>query len=59
MARKCRLEILEALLDAVDRRDEVPDVVSSSDDTDHAAERLRQLLGVSPVAAVEILNMQW
>jgi DNA gyrase/topoisomerase IV subunit A len=57
--RESRLELLDALLAALDRRDEVSDVVSASEDTDQAVERLRELLGVSPLAAVEILNMQW
>jgi DNA gyrase/topoisomerase IV subunit A len=57
-ARKT-LEMLEAILAAIDRRDEVMDTVSSSDDADQAAEGLRQLLGVSSFAAVDLLNMRW
>ena len=59
VARGRQLEALEALLTALDRREEVSDVVSASEDSDHAVERLCQLLEVSPVTAVEILNMQW
>jgi DNA gyrase/topoisomerase IV subunit A len=58
-ARDRRLELLEALLAALDRREEVSDVVSASKDPDEAVERIQELLRVSPVAAVEILNMQW
>jgi DNA gyrase/topoisomerase IV subunit A len=57
--RLLELELLEALVAALDRRNEVSDVVSASEDSDHAVERLRELLGVSAVAAVEILNIQW
>jgi DNA gyrase/topoisomerase IV subunit A len=59
VARARKLELLDALLAALDRREEVSDVVSASEDSDRAVERLRELLGVSPLAAVEILNMQW
>jgi DNA gyrase/topoisomerase IV subunit A len=58
-ARLQRLEILEALLSAIDRRDEAFEAVVSSADPLDAAARLRVLLGVSDVAASEILNMQW
>jgi DNA gyrase/topoisomerase IV subunit A len=57
--RQSGLEILDALLAALARRDEVSDVVWASDDTDQAADRLRELLGVSSVGALEILNMPW
>jgi DNA gyrase/topoisomerase IV subunit A len=54
-----QLELLDAMLAALDRRDEVSDVVSASEDSEHAVARLCELLGVSPLAAVEILTMQW
>jgi DNA gyrase/topoisomerase IV subunit A len=57
--RVSRLELLDALLVALDRRHEVSDVVWASEDSDRAVERLRELLGVSEVAAIEILNTQW
>jgi DNA gyrase/topoisomerase IV subunit A len=57
--RRERLEILEAILAAIDRRSEVSDVVASSETAADALVRLRQLLGISQVGAMEILNMQW
>jgi DNA gyrase/topoisomerase IV subunit A len=57
--RQRRVELLDALLAALARRDEVSEVVGASDDSDQAAERLQKLLGVSSVAAIEILNMPW
>ena len=57
--RDRRLELLNALLVALDRRQEVSDVVWASENSDDAAQRLQELLGVSSVTAVEILNLQW
>jgi DNA gyrase/topoisomerase IV subunit A len=57
--RESRLELLDALLVALDRRHEVSDVVWASEDSDRAVQRLQKRLGVSAVAAVEILNMPW
>jgi DNA gyrase/topoisomerase IV subunit A len=54
-----RLEILEAILAAIDRHSEVSDVVASSETADDALAHLRELLGISQVGAMEILNMQW
>jgi DNA gyrase subunit A len=54
-----RLEILEAFLAAIDRRYEVSDVVASSETVEEARTGLRELLGVSQMAATEVLNMQW
>jgi len=54
-----RLEILEALLAAIDRRSEVSSVVAASQDADTAARAVQDLLGVSAASAVEVLNMQW
>ena len=57
--RRERLELLEAILAAIDRRSEVSDVVASSESADDAVDRLRELLGISQMGAMEILNMQW
>jgi DNA gyrase subunit A len=57
--RRERLEILEAILAAIDRSCEVSDVVASSETADDARARLRELLGISHVGAMEILNTQW
>lgn len=54
-----RLEVLEGLLLALDRHSEVSDTVFSSRDAKEALEGVRRLLGVSEVAGIEILNMQW
>jgi DNA gyrase/topoisomerase IV subunit A len=53
------MEILEAILAAVERHHEVSDVVASSETASEARARLRELLEISDVAATEILNMQW
>lgn len=58
-ADRQRLEILEAILAALERHHEVSDVVASSETASEARARLRELLGISQVAATEILNMQW
>jgi DNA gyrase/topoisomerase IV subunit A len=57
--RRERLEILEAILAAIDRRSEVSDVIAASETAEDALPRLRELLGISQVGAMEILNMQW
>jgi DNA gyrase/topoisomerase IV subunit A len=54
--RRERFEILEAILAAIDRRSEVSDVVASSETADDALARLRELLGISQVGAMEILQ---
>lgn len=57
--RETALELLNALVAALDRRHEISDVVWASEDSDRAGQRLEELLGVSAVAAVEILNTPW
>lgn len=59
VAERQRLEILEVILAALERHHEVSDVVASSETASEASARLRELLGISQVAATEILNMQW
>jgi hypothetical protein len=54
-----RLAILDVLVAAVERRSEVFAVVESSEDPEDAVRRLQDLLGVSEVGAIEVLNMQW
>jgi DNA gyrase/topoisomerase IV subunit A len=53
------LELLDAIAAALERRSEVLAVVESSDEEEEAVRRLTELLGVSELAAVEVLNMQW
>lgn len=58
-AAKQRIEILDALLLSLDRRNEVAEVIAASDDPFEAQERVRELLGISDLGAMEVLNMQW
>jgi DNA gyrase subunit A len=54
-----RLEVLDAIVAAIDRRDEVHTVIVSSPSAEQARTRLVALLGVSEVGAVAILDLQW
>lgn len=52
------LIILEALERAVDRRDEVFQVIDDSEDADEAIRRVGQLLGVGALGGRVVLDMQ-
>ena len=52
------LMILEALMQAMDRRDEVFQVIEDSGDVDEAIRRVGQLLGVGAVDSRAVLDMQ-
>jgi DNA gyrase/topoisomerase IV subunit A len=52
------LMILEALMQAMDRRDEVFQVIEDSGDVDEAIRRVGQLLGVGAVGSRAILDLQ-
>ncbi|MFF2297584.1 DNA gyrase subunit A [Arthrobacter sp. NPDC058127] len=52
------LMILEALEQAMDRRDEVFQVIDDSEDVDEAIRRVGQLLGVGAVGSRVVLDMQ-
>lgn len=52
------LMILEALEQAVDRRDEVFQVIEDSEDADEAIRRVGQLLGVGAHGSRAVLDMQ-
>jgi DNA gyrase/topoisomerase IV subunit A len=52
------LMILEALMQAMDRRDEVFQVIEDSVDVDEAIRRVGQLLGVGAVGSRAVLDMQ-
>lgn len=52
------LMILEALMQAMDRRDEVFQVIEDSGDVDEAIRRVGQLLGVGAVCSRAVLDMQ-
>jgi DNA gyrase/topoisomerase IV subunit A len=52
------LMILEALVQAMDRRDEVFQVIDDSEDVDEAIRRVGQLLGVRELASRFVLDLQ-
>ena len=52
------LMILEALVRAMDRRDEVFQVIDDSEDADEAIRRVGQLLGVGALGSRVVLDMQ-
>lgn len=52
------LMILDALVRAMDRRDEVFQMIEDSEDVDEARRRVGQLLGVGEVGARAVLDLQ-
>ena len=52
------LMILEALEQAMDRRDEVFQVIDDSEDVDEAIRRVGQLLGVGKLGSRAVLDLQ-
>ena len=56
--REQQLMIVEALVQAMDRRDEVFQVIEDSEDLDEAIRRVGQLLGVGEVPSRAVLDMQ-
>jgi DNA gyrase/topoisomerase IV subunit A len=54
-----RLHILDALVSAIDQRDQVHVAICSSPSAEHAVPRLMTLLGISELGAVAILDLQW
>jgi DNA gyrase/topoisomerase IV subunit A len=52
------LMIVEALVQAVDRRDEVFQVIEDSEDRDQAIRRVGQLLGVGELGSRAVLDLQ-
>lgn len=60
--RECQmaqeLMILEALVQAIDRREEIFDVIEASEDVDEAIHRVSQLLGVGDNCSRAVLDMQ-
>jgi DNA gyrase/topoisomerase IV subunit A len=53
------LMILDALLQAMDRRDEVLQIIEDSEDFDEARRRVGQLLGVGEIGSRAVLDMQF
>lgn len=58
MARD-RLHVLEALVAALDRRDEASAAISGADDTAAAAEALAALLDTDDLGARAVLGLHW
>jgi DNA gyrase/topoisomerase IV subunit A len=54
-----RLEILDAIAAAVERRVEVLDLIASSSSADAARSRVVDLLDVSEAGATAVLDLQW
>ena len=54
-----RLEILDAIAAAVERRVEVLELIVSSRSADQARSGIADLLGVSEVGATAVLDLQW
>ena len=52
------LMIVDALVRAVDRRDEVFQMIEDSEDVDEARRRVGQLLGVGELGSRTVLDMQ-
>lgn len=52
------LMILDALLRAMDRRDEVFQILEDSEDVDEARRRVGQLLGVGELGSRVVLDLQ-
>ncbi|GAB12582.1 hypothetical protein ARGLB_020_00020 [Arthrobacter globiformis NBRC 12137] len=52
------LMILDALVQAMDRRDEVFQMVEDSEDRDEAIRRVGQLLGVGELGSRAVLDLQ-
>jgi DNA gyrase subunit A len=53
-----RLEFLDAMLAAIERRAEVMDLIAESESADEARASLRALLGISELAATAIIDLQ-
>lgn len=53
-----QLMILEALVQAMDRRDDVFQVIDDSEDVDEAIRRVGQLLGVGALGSRAVLDLQ-
>ena len=54
-----RLELLDAVVSALERYAEVGETIAACADETDAARRLQDLLGVSETAAVKVLSMPW
>ena len=53
-----QLMIVDALVQAMDRRDEVFQMIEDSEDVDEARRRVGQLLGVGELGSQFVLDMQ-
>lgn len=57
-ARRARLDVLEAIVLAGDRRSEVLSAISETDDSDEACAAIGELLDISAAGAAAVLDMQ-
>lgn len=57
-ARRQRLEILDAFVLALERRTDVFEVIAASESAEVAHRRLMELLNVSEIAAIAVLDLQ-
>jgi CspA family cold shock protein len=57
-AARARLGILDAIVSAGDRRDDVMAVIAEADSTDGAREAVAELLGVTDAGATAVLDLQ-
>ena len=55
---RARLEIIEAIAAALERRDEVLGLVAAAPDTDHARDEIMRLLNVGSHPATAVLDVQ-
>ncbi|XVX20635.1 DNA gyrase subunit A [Actinomycetota bacterium] len=53
------LEVLDALLAAIDRRSEIREAIADSDDTEAAVTAIARLLDVDEIPATAVANLQW
>ena len=58
-AARQRLELLDAISAALERRVEVMELIASSPSAAEARERVAALLGVSELCATAVLDLQW
>jgi DNA gyrase/topoisomerase IV subunit A len=54
-----RLQMFDALLLALEQRDELGDAIAAAADEEAAVSEVQQILGVAREPAIEVLNMSW
>lgn len=58
-AARERLEILDAITAAIERRAEVMELIAASPSADEAKRGVAALLGVSELSATAVIDLQW